>query len=133
MTGPRKPHEVVSGVLDWAEHDEETTTKSDVDDELAAAGADVPGFLARVRERITEVEEHDRLSWREEARRKIAAQTQMRTGRYDALDHAALVAEVSRRQTATAGAAQAFFHKLEELTDEDLRTLLEDQDALEGQ
>lgn len=131
MTGPRTPREVLSGLLGWTEHDKETSTNGNVDDELAAAGADVPAFLARVRERIAQVEEHDRLSWRAEARQKMAAHQQQRTGRYDALDHAALVAEVTRRQAAGTSAAQAFFHKLEKLTEDDLRTLLEDQDALE--
>ena len=131
MSSPRKPRDVVSGLLDWVEEDEQAPTESDTDAELAAAGVDVGAFLATVRGRIAQVEEEERLRWREEARKKIAAHRHERTGRYDAFDHAALVAELSRRQ-APSGSAQAFFHKLEELTDDDLRTLLEDQDALEG-
>ena len=131
MTSARQPREVVSGLLDWVEKDEQPPTASETDAELAAAGVDVPAFLARVRGRIAQVEEEERLRWREEARKKIAAHRHERTGRYDGYDHAALAAELSRRH-AGAGGAQAFFHKLEELTDDDLRTLLEDQDALEG-
>jgi hypothetical protein len=132
MTSPRKPRDVVSGLLDWVEEDEHASATADIDAELAAAGADVPAFLARLRTRISVVEEEERLRWREEARKKIAAHRHERTGRYDAYDHAALVAELARRQAGASG-AQAFFHKLEELTDDDLRTLLEDQDALEGE
>jgi hypothetical protein len=131
MTRPRKPRDVVSGLLDWAEKDEQAPSAAETDADLATAGADVPAFLARVRERIAQVEEQERLRWREEARKKMAAHRPGRTGRYDGHGHDALLAELSRRQ-ANAGAAQAFFHKLEELTDDDLRTLLEDQDALEG-
>lgn len=128
---PRKPRDVVSGLIDWVEQDEEATVQSDTEAELAAAGADVPAFLARVRDRIAHVEEADRLKWRDEAQKKMAAHRQERTGRYDEYDRAALLAELSRRQAAQVG-AQAFFHKLEVVTDDDLRSLLEDQDALEG-
>jgi hypothetical protein len=131
MSDPRKPRHVVSGLLDWGEQDEREPTVAATAEELAAAGVNVPAFLTRVRGRIAQVEEEDRLRWRDDARQKMATHAQEPTGRYDAHDHAALVAELSRRQ-AGAGGTQAFFHKLEELTDDDLRTLLEDQDALEG-
>jgi hypothetical protein len=123
----RKPREVLSGLIDWSEN--ASQDEAGLDEELAAAGVDVPAFLAKVRTRMAIVAEASRLSWRDEAQRKMAARKTVPSGKYSKLGHDALLAELTRRQAA--GVAQAWFHKFEELTDDDLRTLLEDQDALD--
>jgi len=65
----RKPREVLSGLMDWSE--DGSQDEAGLDEELTAAGVDVPAFLAKVRARMATVAEASRLSWRDEAQRKI--------------------------------------------------------------
>lgn len=129
MTTPRKPRDVVSDLLSWSEADEQHSDDAAVDDELAAAGVDVPTFLEKVRARIADVESKERLAWRADARKKIAAHRARASQKYDSYDRSMLMTELAKRQAS--GEARAFFHKFEDLPDEDLRTLLEDHDSLD--
>ena len=128
MTTPRKPRDILAELL--GEPDGEAMTKEEIAAELAGARVDVPAFLAKVRARVKEVDEAERLAWKEAARKKLASRRTISTGKYEHSDRETLLAEIARRQ-ARSDQTRAYFHKLEELADEDLRTWLEDDDSLD--
>jgi hypothetical protein len=128
MPDPKKPQrDAIAALLDLAAKDDQTAEEAEV--ELRAAGVDVDGFLTRLRTRLDRQAEENRLTWLHDARRRL----ETRPGRpvpddLLRMDHAALVARVQKRQGEDG--QHAYFHKLEELKDDDLRTLLMDLDDL---
>jgi hypothetical protein len=130
MGSQKKDRDLVSALLELCEQHE--PTDAEVDEELRAEGIDVPAFLARVDARVKEVQEEDRLALLRSAKEKAKArQARPRSRLYDRMDHSALVAEYSKRQAANPQAA-TFHRNFDEMTDDDLRTLLEDQDELKA-
>lgn len=119
----KPPHEVINALLDLSADEDRTFEEAEA--ELRAAGVDVQAFLGRVKGRIKAQAEEDRLAWLSEARRGLAAVKPKKAHRdYKELDRGALMALVQERQ------AQVAFHKLNEQTDDDLRTMLMDLDEL---
>lgn len=127
MADPKKPErDPIAALLHFAIDVEQTPEEAE--QELRAMGVDVEGFLARVRARRAKQEDEDRTAWLRAAREKLRTETEKGTSRYDSMGHAQLVAEFHRRKQQQ---AHAFFHKLEEIDDDDLRTLLMDLDDLD--
>jgi hypothetical protein len=100
----------------------------DAAEELRAMGVDVDGFLMRVRERRARELDEERTAWLRVARAGLGTESARASSKYAEMNHAQLVAEFRRRPQQQ---ASSFFHKLEEIKDEDLRTLLVDLDDLE--
>jgi hypothetical protein len=124
MPDPKKsPRDAIAALLDLAAKDDQTADEAEA--ELRAAAVDVDGFLTRLRTRLSEEANAERLYWRTSARRDLAAREARPPAReYKDLDRPALIAIVQERQ------AHVAFHKLAEQTDDDLRTLLMDLDEL---
>jgi hypothetical protein len=115
MPDPKKsPRDAIAALLDLAAKDDQTADEAEA--ELRAAAVDVDGFLTRLRTRLSEEANAERLYWRTSARPPARE--------YKDLDRPALIAIVQERQ------AHVAFHKLAEQTDDDLRTLLMDLDEL---
>jgi hypothetical protein len=131
LSEPKKPvRDAVAALLDLAAGDEQTPEEAEA--ELRANGVDVDGFLGRLRTRLKNQAEEGRLAWLTSARAKLpkgGPTSILET--YKAMDRGSLVAEFKNRQT-LAERAQAWHHKLDEITDDDLRTLLMDFDALDA-
>ncbi|MGD0679577.1 MAG: hypothetical protein ABSC94_29665 [Polyangiaceae bacterium] len=120
----KPPHEVINALLDLSADEDQTFEEAEA--ELRAAGVDVHAVLGRVKGRIKAQAEEDRLAWLSEARRGLAAVKPKKAHRDSTeLDRGALMALVQERQ------AQVAFHKLNEQTDDDLRTMLMDLDELD--
>jgi hypothetical protein len=129
MSDPKKDRAIVRALLEFCEDVEPSA--SEIEEDLRAEGVDIEAFLARVDARVGEVKEEERLSRLRAAREKLRShKVRPRTHRYDDWDHGALVAELARRQAAQPQAG-AFHRNFEKMTDDDLRTLLEDQDETE--
>jgi len=131
MTDRKKksPKEALDALMDFAHLADDAP--ADAEAELRSAGVDIDAFMARVHEGIARVEEEDRLAWLRAARETASRPEPRRpASKYVGLSRAELEALVLRREVG-AGQASAYFHKLEEHTEEDLRTLLEDLDDLE--
>jgi hypothetical protein len=110
-----------------SEHDDETTARA----ELEADGVDVADFLAKVRTRIDQAQDEKRLAWLHEGRRALGAlQVRDRAARYEGLSRGELEARLRSRPVGPSEAS-AHFHKLETLTDDDIRSLLADLDELD--
>lgn len=124
MPSPKnRAQEVVGALLELSADDDQTFEEAE--GELRTAGVDVQAFISRVKMRIQAQGEEDRLAWLSEARRGLASARTTRSARdYKDLDRAALITLVQERQ------AHVAFHRLQEQTDEDLRTTLMDLDEL---
>lgn len=96
---------------------------------LEADGVDVDGFLRSVNDRISAHRERERLSVLTAAREKAAreAETKPQVAVYLDWSPEALLAEVQRRHATGALHATAH-HNYKEMTADDLRSLLTDQD-----
>jgi hypothetical protein len=124
MPDPKKsPRDAIVALLELAAKDDPTADEAEA--ELRAAGVDVDGFLTRLRTRLADEANAERLSWLASARRDLASHRARRPARdYKDLDRPGLIALVQERQ------AHVAFHKLQEQTDDDLRTMLMDLDEL---
>jgi hypothetical protein len=128
MSNQKKDRDIVGALFALSEQHE--PNDAELDEELRAEGVDVPAFLARVDARVKEVQEDERLALLRSARQKAAAnRARPRSHLYDGMGHSALVAEYTRRRVVDPQAL-AFHRNFEEMTDDDLRTLLEDQDEI---
>lgn len=126
MADPKPPlRDPIGALLDFAVDVEQTPEEAD--QELRAMGVDVDGFLARARARRAGHAEEERTAWLRTAREALRKEPEKPASKYGAIGRPQLVAEYSRRQQQ----AQAFFHKLDEISDDDLRTLLMDLDDLD--
>jgi hypothetical protein len=134
MGDPKKPdRDAIAALLEFSVDYEQTVEEAE--QELRAAGVDVASFLARMRERQKRHEEEGRLAWLTTERAKLARRaTEPRVvpAKYKAMRNDELIATLRQRQS-TPGLAQAFFHKLDKITDDDLRTLLMDLDDLDDE
>jgi hypothetical protein len=120
----KPPHEVINALLDLSADEDQTFEEAQA--ELGAAGVDVAGFLGRLNARLKTQAEEERLAWLSDARRALSSARVKKAARdYKDLDRTALIALVQERQ------AHVAFHKLEEQTDDDLRTTLMDLDELD--
>lgn len=131
MTDPKRkdPGQVLDELIYFADVSDDSS--SDATEELRAAGVNIDAFMAEVSARILQVEDEDRLAWLRAAREKGAwSEPNSRTAKYAGFSHHELVGHVRKREVA-GGQASAFFYKLDRLTEEDLRTLLEDLDDLD--
>jgi hypothetical protein len=124
------PRDAIGAILSFAT--DEDQTPEEAAEELKAAGVDVEAFLARLDERVKEQEKAKRLAWLAEAQERVAKRkARRRPARdYSDMDHDALVKMLQERQAA---GQQVAFHKLEDLDDADLRTLLLDLDDDDGE
>ncbi len=129
MAEPKKPtRDPIAALLEFSTDYEQTAEEAE--QELRTAGVDVDGFAMRLRERLAKQADEARLEWLTTARAKLAKSgVTVIPSRYETMDHAALIADLRERQSLPAQ-AQAFFHKLDEVKDDDLRTLLTDLDDL---
>lgn len=125
MPDPKRPaHEVFGALLDASADEEQTYDEAAA--ELRVAGVDVEGFIGRLKVRLQAQADEERLSWLSTARQGMSAVRAPRALQdYRGLDRQALIARVTERQ------AQVGFHKLEEQTDDDLRSMLMDLDELD--
>jgi hypothetical protein len=115
---------VINALLDLSADEDQTFEEAQA--ELGAAGVDVAGFLGRLNARLKTQAEEERLAWLSDARRALSSARVKKAARdYKDLDRTALIALVQERQ------AHVAFHKLEEQTDDDLRTTLMDLDELD--
>lgn len=132
MSDPKKPKKdqdavdaMLSSALDRVPSVEEAEA------ELREDGVDVAAFLAGLDAKLKPYRDAARLSALNAARRAVMEDRQRPTTRspskYSTMDRAALRKEVEQR-----GLAGVHFNKLQELTDDDLRTWLEDDDDLQG-
>jgi len=130
MADPKRPaRDPIASLLESSVEYEQTADEAEL--ELRAKGVDVDGFAARLKARLAKQQEEARLSWLSAARTKLAkSDPTVVPEKYKAMDRGSLIAELRNRQAAQAQ-AQAFFHKLDEVKDEDLRTLLVDLDELD--
>lgn len=116
-------------MLEFALDDAECT-EEEARANLEAEGVDVEDFVASVRAQLAEAEKKERLSWRDVALAEISERKRYPRGRYAGWSRAALETEVRRREQAgQLGMAAHRNHR--EFTDDDLRSLLEDEDGLE--
>lgn len=108
-----------------ADHDQDSDEAAA---ELVADGVDVRAFLGRVQAAIDERKREERLAWRREARENADAFARTATfvDRFALMNRAELKAEARQYVDAV------HFKNLEEQTDEDLRTLLQDRARLEA-
>lgn len=130
MSDPKRkdPGQVLDELIYFADVSDDSS--SDATEELRAAGVNIDAFMAKVGDRIRQIEDEDRLAWLRAAREKVAwAGPTSRAASYAGLSHDELVGHVREREVG-GGQASAFFYKLDRLTEEDLRTLLEDLDDL---
>ena len=127
MADPRKPQrDAIDALLRLDVNVDETPAEAEA--ELRAMGVDVDGFLARARERRAKHDEEKRTAWLRTARTGIGKTTPRSAAKYVAMSHEQLVADFHARKQRE---VQAYFHKLEEINDDDLRTLLTDLDELD--
>lgn len=127
MADPKKPlRDPISALLDSAVNVEQTPEEAE--EELRDRGVDVAAFLARARERRARHADEERTAWLRAARESLREEPEKASSKYGAMARPQLVAEYKRRQQQQ---AQAFFHKFDEISDADLRTLLMDLDDLE--
>jgi len=120
-----RPRDPIAAMLTLSVEIEQSP--ADAEAELRELGVDVDLFLARVRQRRAQEDEHERLAWLRAARDSLETGVIPVPSRYMTMDHEQLVDEFRRREQQ----AHAYFHKLERLTDDDLRSLLADLDELE--
>jgi hypothetical protein len=119
------PRDTIDELLDFAT--DRVEPREEAEAILRADGVDVDGFLARLRARVKGQRDATRLAPLNSARYAISRQrTQRVDSRYAGMGREALWDEVRGR-----GLAGTHYHKLEELTDDDLRTWLEDADAID--
>lgn len=130
MAEPKKPtRDPIAALLEFSTEYEQTAEEAE--QELRAAGVDVDGFVARLKERLAKQADEGRLGWLTAARAKLdKSGAAVVPDKYKIMDRATLIAELRQRQSVPAQ-AQAFFHKLDEVKDDDLRTLLMDLDDLD--
>lgn len=127
MADPKKPlRDPIAALLEFAIDIEQTGDEAE--QELREMGVDVDGFLARARERRARQAEEERTAWLRKAREGLRRQSTKTSTRYASMERAQLVAEFKRREQQQ---SYAFFHKLDEVGDDDLRTLLADLDELD--
>jgi hypothetical protein len=127
MADPKKPlRDPIAALLDFAVEIEQTSDEAE--QELRAQGVDVDSFLSRARARRAEQADAQRTAWLRTAREGLGKDPKALPSNYVSMKRPQLVAEYGRRQQQQ---AQAFFHKLDEISDDDLRTLLMDLDDLE--
>ena len=127
MADPKKePSEVIQKMRALAA--EEILSPEDAARELRSAGVDVDGFTARLRLRIRAAQSDIRLSEIRAARKALdASRLEPRRSRYTECARSALVAQIRSRNLVES----AHFNKLDgEMSDDDLRSLLEDDDLL---
>jgi hypothetical protein len=131
MADPRKPpRDPIASLLAFSADYEQTPEEAE--EELRAGGVDVTGFVSRLKSRLADQAEEVRLAWLTAARENLKTPANVAAREeYAAMDTKGLVAALKGRQAVSPVAAQAYFHKLDELTDDDLRTLLTDLDDLE--
>ena len=126
MADPKKPlRDPIAALLDFAVDVEQTPEEAE--QELREAGVDVAGFLARARERRARHADEERTAWLRAAREGLRKAPEKGYSRYGTMDRSQLIAEYQGRQHQV----QAFFHKLDTIRDDDLRTLLVDLDDLD--
>lgn len=129
MTKPRKTQrETIDALLEFSsEHLDETTARA----ELEASGVDVAAFLTKVRSKVKAAQDEKRLAWLREGREALQRNATVNPSpRYLGMARPELEARLRARPMG-GGEAGAFFHKLEELTDDDLRSLLADIEELD--
>lgn len=127
MADPKKHlRDPIGALLDFAVDVEQTPEEAE--QELREMGVDVAAFLARARERRASHTDAERTAWLTIAREGLKQAPEKVSSKYRAMGRPQLVAEYKRRQEQQ---AQAFFHKLDAISDDDLRTLLIDLDDLE--
>jgi hypothetical protein len=128
MADPKRPsRDPVAALLDFAVDVEQT--HEEAEQELREMGVDVDGFLAGARQRRARHADEERTAWLTAAREGLRLGAVESPSKYLAMERPMLIAEYRRRQQQH---AQAFFHKLDEVSDDDLRTLLMDLDDLES-
>ena len=108
---------------------DDDVTPEEAEHELRAAGVDVDAFLSRARERKAQHAEAERTAWRRTARAEIDRVAPVRSPKYVSMSRAELMGEYRRREQQQMTA----FHKLETVSDDDLRSLLADMDDLEDE
>jgi hypothetical protein len=127
MAEPRKPlRDPIAALLDFGVEVEQSAEEAE--QELREMGVDVDAFLARAKGRRAELADRDRTAWLRAAREGLKTEPRSSSSKYGAMGRQQLIAEYHRRQQQQ---AQAFFHKLDEVSDDDLRTLLMDLDDLD--
>ena len=103
-----------------------TISREDARAELEADGVDVSSVVRRALAFVADKRREVRLAWKDEANRKTEQFRNNATKRrYDDLSRASLIAEFRARPI-----ARVAFRNLNELTDEDIRSLLIDADLL---
>jgi hypothetical protein len=127
MADSKKPlRDPIAALLDFAVEVEQTPAEAE--QELREMGVDIAAFLASARERRARQANEERTAWLRTARERLLKEPEKASSRYGSMARPLLVAEYKRRRQQQ---AQAFFHKLDEIGDDDLRTLLMDLDDLE--
>lgn len=125
MAEAKKPaRDAIAALLAFAVDVDQTPTEAR--EELEEMGIDVEAFLTRVADRRAAASEEDRTAWLRAARARLKVEEREIPLRYRAMSRGELVAAYKQRQLE----AQAFFHKLEDVSEDDLRTLLMDLDDL---
>jgi hypothetical protein len=128
----RASRDPIAALLEFSEDYEQTPEEAE--EELRAAGVDVGGFVGRLKTRLTDQADEVRLAWLTTARAtpKTPADIPVR-GKYVGMERKTMLAALKLRQTSSPEQAQAYFHKLDEVKDDDLRTLLTDLDDLDDE
>jgi hypothetical protein len=131
MGDPKEPaRDPIASLLEFSADCEQTAEEAE--QQLRAAGVDVDGFVTRLKERLAKQADEVRLGWLTAARARISkSRATAIPYNYKTMSRASLIVALKERQSSPAQ-AQAFFHKLDEVTDEDLRTLLMDLDDLDA-
>lgn len=128
MSSPVK-RDPLDAMIDFASEYEQTPDEAIA--ELREAGVDVSGFLGRVHARVQQAQSDERLA-RLRVAQALAARTSAvnasRTERYDGMTRSELMHLVKSRPAA---AQASFCYKLDNLSDDDLRVMLEDLDEVE--
>lgn len=127
MSGHKKDDrsDLLSRLLDFADSE---VTNAEAEAELREQGVDVDSFQRRLRQHLAGREKRERLQWRTAAREKMREYGVDASPRYANMNRAQLQAALLARQDRIARAA--FHHKLKEMTEDDLRSMLADLDSL---
>jgi|ERR1022692_48395 hypothetical protein len=116
--------DVLALLEDVADHDQ---TPEEAQQELLGDGVNVSAFLARVQQAMDHQKKDERLAWRREAEKNTEDFKRSHDVRVRFASMSRAQLQVEARKYAT----ETHFKKLEEQTDEDLRTLLADRARLE--
>jgi len=138
MDKKKTDDEVLQVLLDSLDADVliDAVPEAEVDAELRAAGGDPAAIVRRGRAAIDQLLERRRLAWQETARKRVAQQRALISGRAprEKRSHPELIAEINRVRAdpAMGGMAAMAFHKRkpEEASVEELEEMLDEFELL---